>query len=92
LPYGVAAVTLLLALSVLSVGVRALGERGRSPAVILADSVEIRSGPGADYLTEFTLHTGAEVHVIEARAGWVRIALPGDLQGWVPEETVERVY
>jgi len=92
LSYGMVVVALLLALSVLSVGVRVLGERGKSPAVIVADSVEIRSGPGANYLTEFTLHTGAEVYVIEARAGWVRIALPGDLQGWVPEERVERVY
>ena len=92
LSYGIAAVAMLLALSVMSVGMRVFGERGRWPAVIVTDSVEVRSGPGVDYLTEFTLHAGTEVHIIEGRAGWVRLALPGDLQGWAPGETVERVY
>jgi hypothetical protein len=42
-------------------------------------------------LAEFTLHAGAEVRVVERRAGWARIALPGDLQGWAPGEAVVEV-
>ncbi|MBN2004686.1 MAG: tetratricopeptide repeat protein [Anaerolineae bacterium] len=88
LTYALIATAVLLVLSVFSVGARLLDER-HPPAVIVAPSVEAHSGPGPDYLTEFTLHTGAEVRIIEERAGWMRIALPGDLQGWVPEAAVE---
>lgn len=81
-------VAVALALCVLSVGLRVAEARGRPPGVIVVDAVEVHSGPGTDYLTEFSLHAGAEIRVIEARPGWVRIALPGDLQGWVSEESL----
>jgi hypothetical protein len=84
-------VAVALALCVLSVGLRIADAHGRPPGVIVADTVEVHSGPGTDYLTEFSLHAGAEVRVIEARAGWVRIALPGDLQGWVSEESLAQL-
>jgi hypothetical protein len=78
----------LVVLWALSIGVRLLDERGKSAAVIVASEVTVHSGPGGDYVTEFTLHAGAEVHVVERRGSWVRIALPGDLQGWAPSEAV----
>jgi len=90
LRYAIITVAVVLALSVLSVGLRVWDAR-RAPAVIVANNVEIRSGPGTDYLTEFTLHAGAEVRVIEARDEWLRIALPGDLQGWGPVDAVVMV-
>ena len=80
---------ILLALSVFSVGYRLVDVHGRDPGVVVAESIEVASGPGDDYLVEFTLHAGTEVRVLERRNGWLRIALPGDLQGWVPQETVE---
>jgi len=84
-------VAVLLFLGVLTVGVKWMDEHGPSsgrPAVVVAEEVAVHSGPGDDYLAEFTLHAGAEVRVVERRAGWVRIALPGDLQGWTPGEAV----
>jgi len=90
LRYGIAAVIVLLALGLLSAGMR-LSDARSSPAVIVVQEVEAHSGPGADYLAEFTLHTGAEVRMLERREGWVRIALPGDLQGWVVGEAVEEL-
>jgi tetratricopeptide (TPR) repeat protein len=89
--YLAGAVAVLLFFGVLSIGIRLLDERGRPPAVVVAEEVPLRSGPGEDYLTEFTLHAGAEVRVVEQRGGWVRIALPGDLQGWAPGEAVIKV-
>lgn len=90
LRYGITVVAVLLVLGMLSVGIR-VSEARSSPAVVVAQSVEAHSGPGADYLAEFTLHAGAEVRVLERRDDWVRITLPGDLQGWVPDETVEEL-
>jgi len=91
LKYPIAVVVVLLGLSLTSAAVRMVDEAGGAPAVVVVESVETHSGPGSDYLTEFSLHAGTEVSVLGARNGWVRVALPGDLQGWVPGETVEEV-
>ena len=61
-------------------------------AVVVESTVDVVSGPGEQYSTEFTLNSGAQVRLVDSRQGWVRIALPGgDLQGWTPSNTVEAV-
>ena len=63
-----------------------------SDAVVVLPTVDVSSGPGTQYVTEFALHAGAEVSLVEERATWVRLALRGgQLEGWVPTEAVERV-
>ena len=80
---------------VLTVGVLALGSvihvgNNASEGVIVATEVDVTSGPGPQYVTEFTLHDGTEVELVEVRGNWVRLALPGgELEGWVPASTVE---
>ncbi len=91
LRYGIGVIAVLCFLGLLSAGIRLAEARGSSPAVVIVPSVEVRSGPGVDYLTEFSLHAGAEIHVIEERDKWVRIALPGGLQGWASSEAVEKL-
>jgi hypothetical protein len=91
LSYAIAIVAAIWVLGMLSVGIRVSEIHGSSPAVVVTQSVEVHSGPGMDYLAEFSLHAGAEVRVLEQRGGWVRIALPGDLQGWAPNEAVEEL-
>ena len=88
---GIAIVTVLLILGILTMGIRVSDTKRNEPAVVVVAAVEVRSGPGEDYLVEFSLHAGAEVSVVEERNGWVRIALPGNLQGWVALSTVERL-
>jgi hypothetical protein len=80
-----------LTLCVLSLGLRFADTR-QPYGVITAFSVDVRSGPGTGYIAEFSLHSGAEVRVLEYRSGWTRISLPGDLQGWVPGDSVEEVH
>lgn len=82
---------------VLVVGVVALGSAlyvtdGQSEGVVVAAEVDVTSGPGAQYVTEFALHSGTEVELVEVRGNWARLALPGgELEGWVPANTVEPV-
>ncbi len=83
-----------LVAGLLSMTNRSYTLRVSPPAVIVAQAVDVTSGPGSaeQYLVEFNLHSGAEVSLIESRPGWRRIALPGeDFQGWVPSQAVERV-
>ncbi len=82
---------LLLLLGLLVLGARLYEERAHPSAVLVAEEVDVHSGPGTDYLLEFSLHAGTEVRVVEERAGWARIALPGGLQGWVPQAAVTEI-
>ncbi len=61
-------------------------------AVVLASEVAVRTGPGGDFVLEFKLHEGTKVRTRESRDGWLRVSVPGtDLEGWLPENTVEAV-
>ncbi len=60
--------------------------------VVTAEAVEAVSGPGPQYSKEFTLHSGAEVRLVDSRQGHLRVALPGgELQGWVRSNAIEAV-
>ena len=82
-------------LTVLAVAVLAghvFGDDMGRDTVVVQSEVDLRSGPGRQYVSEVTLHGGAEVTTIESRGAWTRLELPvGEVQGWVPEGAVERV-
>ena len=88
-----AAAAALLALSVLTMAGRVQqGAAFEDTAVVVAESVEVLSGPGQQYISEFTLHGGAEADLVETRGNWSRISIPAaDLQGWVPSGALEQV-
>lgn len=86
---------LVLSSLVLIVGLVGLLSRlhitnARPEAVVVAQEVTVASGPGSQYATEFTLHSGAEVSLAETQGSWVRLAgADSELQGWVPTSAVE---
>ena len=86
------ATAVLLLLGGGSLAGRLYFESASRDAVILAEEVDVVSGPGSRYTPEFTLHAGTETGLVERRGAWARIALPGgSLQGWVPAASVEEV-
>jgi len=86
------AVTVVLVVTVLGLGSFLYVESGESEGVILAPVVDVTSGPGAQYVTAFSLHNGAEVNLLDTRGSWVHVGLPGgELEGWVPASAVEGV-
>jgi tetratricopeptide (TPR) repeat protein len=92
LRYALTVVAVVLVVGVLSLGSALYLEQNRAEGVVVAAKVDVTSGPGAQYVTEFTLHSGAEVDLIEVRPNWVRLALPGgELEGWVPANAIEPV-
>ena len=91
LSYGAVAAGILLAAVVLQMSTQTLADGGNE-VVVVVESVEVMSGPGAQYTAEGELPGGAEAELLERRGGWTRITLPdGGLQGWVPADTVETV-
>ncbi len=89
-----AAAALVVAVAIGGSALLELRDRARrDAAVIVADEVEMRTGDGASYPARYEnpVHSGAEVRVVEERAGWVHVELPDDKRGWVPTAAVERV-
>jgi hypothetical protein len=92
LPYLAGITAVLALLAGFALGGRVYVETTRPEAVVVAAEVDVTSGPGDQYVTEFTLHSGAVLELMETRGRWARLQLPGGhLQGWVPAEAVERV-
>jgi len=92
LRYAAVAAAVVLAVGVLALGSYLYADNSQAGGVIVAAEVGVTSGPGSQYVTEFTLHSGAEVDLVEMRANWIRLALPGgELEGWVPANSIESV-
>ncbi len=92
LSYAIIVVAILLFGGLFSLGGRLYIENVRPEAVIIVEEVDVTSGPGSQYVVEFSLHTGTEVSIIERRNNWIRLGLPGGrLQGWVPSDAVEPI-
>jgi tetratricopeptide (TPR) repeat protein len=90
--YASLGIAALLVIGILLYGLKSLQDTRAPPAVMMASETAFRSGPGDDYLIEFTLHAGMEARIIERRNDWVRIALPGNLQGWLTRDTLLELF
>lgn len=89
-------VTSVIAIVTLASFLLLLGMQFANPyentGVVTASTVEVLSGPGSQYPSEFTLHSGAEVRLTDVRHRWYEIALPGgELRGWLPSHTTELI-
>jgi uncharacterized protein YgiM (DUF1202 family) len=92
LTYALILVSVVLVVVLLPLGNRLYLARTQQEGVIVSDEVEVTSGPGVQHVTEFKLHAGAEVQLIERRGSWVRLTLTGEnLEGWVPASAIEAV-
>ena len=70
----------------------ATGRRmGLQRAVVVAQSVPAREGPGEKSGSRFEIHEGTAVRVEDEEAGFRRVKLANGLTGWVPSSSVELV-
>lgn len=90
--YVLVATSLVLALGLVGLGARLYVENVHPEGVVVANEANVTSGPGSQYVTEFTLPGGVEVDILETRENWVRLAVPNsELQGWTPANAVTAV-
>ncbi len=82
--FGVALFILFIFLSV-KIGKENFTKTG----IIVAEKIDVRSGPKEDYLLQFTLHEGAEVNIVKDAQNWYEIELSKDLKGWIPKPSVD---
>jgi tetratricopeptide (TPR) repeat protein len=92
LQYAMVVTVLALVMGLVGLGSRMYVENSQPEAVVVASDVDVTSGPGTQYVTEFALHNGAEARLLETRGNWARLMLADNaLQGWVPANAVEIV-
>jgi tetratricopeptide (TPR) repeat protein len=92
LGYVLIVVSFALAVGLVGLGSRLYADSKHPEAVVVAQEVNVSSGPGVQYVTEFNLNNGTEVGLVEMRGSWARLALGnGELQGWVPANAIEAV-
>jgi tetratricopeptide (TPR) repeat protein len=57
----------------------------RKKGIVIEQKVDVRSGPGSENVTVFTIHEGIKVRVLGSANGWYQISLPNGWNGWLPQ-------
>jgi tetratricopeptide (TPR) repeat protein len=61
------------------------------PAIVFAESVEVRSEPQKASGTIFVLHEGTKVYVEETLENWKKIQLTDGTEGWIDGKAIKEV-
>jgi tetratricopeptide (TPR) repeat protein len=60
----------------------------RKKGVVIEQKVDVRSGPGLENISVFTIHEGLKVRVHGSNNGWYQISLPNGWSGWLMQNCV----
>ncbi len=60
-------------------------------AIIVQPSVTVKSSPSESGTDLFLIHEGLKVEIRDSLAGWKEIRLSDGNQGWLPENSIERI-
>ncbi len=89
-PAGAAALVLLLL--AFSAGawmfLQGRARTGGGEAIVLAEKVEVLSGPGTENTLLASIHEGTKVRIHNRRDSWVQVTLPDGRAGWMRGETL----
>jgi len=61
------------------------------PAIVFAESTEVKSEPQKASNTVFVLHEGTKVFVLEALDNWKKIQLTDGTEGWIEKTAIKEV-
>jgi hypothetical protein len=90
--YALIVAAVLVALTGLLMGSRLYTENTQPDGVVVVDAVAVSSEPGELQTTEFNLHSGTEINIVETNGDWIRLETPaGAAQSWIPLEAVEMI-
>ena len=61
------------------------------PAIVFAESSDVKSGPTLGSEVSFTIHEGTKVQVLTIEESWARIQLANGKDGWVPLSDIKQL-
>ncbi len=80
--------TLLFMIFTCSLSWKIYKQHYRKEGVVIEQKVDVRSGPGIENITVFTIHEGIKVRVYESSNGWYQVGLPNGWNGWLKQNDV----
>lgn len=82
-------VTILLLMAIgCSLGWKIYDKAYRKQGVVIEQKADVRSGPGLENITVFTIHEGIKVRLRGSSNGWYQVSLPNGWNGWLPQDSV----
>ena len=89
--WGIAAAGIPILLLGIAFGVKLYRAQTITHAVVLQDRVDVRSGPGDDNATLFTIHEGLKIRIRTDQGSWFQVSLDSGLNGWVPSSSIGKI-
>jgi tetratricopeptide (TPR) repeat protein len=71
-----------------SLGWKLYEKSSRLEGVIVEQKADVRSGPGSENITVFTVHEGIQVRVRGESSGWYQVSLPNGWSGWLQKNAL----
>lgn len=59
--------------------------------IVLPEEVAVKEGADANYRTNFQIHAGLRVRLLEEDEGWMRVRLANGLEGWVRAQDIGKL-
>jgi tetratricopeptide (TPR) repeat protein len=88
---GMFVVLLLMAMSMSAAFFEKSHFDNEKPAIVFAESAEVRSEPQKASNATFVLHEGTKVYVIEKLGNWKKIQLTDGTEGWIDGNAIKEV-
>jgi tetratricopeptide (TPR) repeat protein len=88
---GMFVVLLLMAMSMSSAFFEKSYFDNEKPAIVFAESAEVRSEPQKASHATFVLHEGTKVYVLEKLGNWKKIQLTDGTEGWIDGNAIKEV-
>lgn len=89
--FGMFALILLLLIGVSAAISEKNNYENEKPAIVFAESTEVKSEPQKASNTVFTLHEGTKVFVLETLENWRKIQLTDGTEGWIEKRAIKEV-
>lgn len=81
-----ALVTVCLLLGAISMAYMTFGDVQKdAPAIIFAESTDVKTAPKMSSAVAFILHEGTRVQILNSDGDWLRISLADGKDGWIPK-------
>ena len=89
--FGMFGLLLLLLISVSAAISEKNDYENEKPAIVFAESTEVRSEPQKASNATFVLHEGTKVYVLEKLGNWKKIQLTDGTEGWIDGNAIKEV-
>jgi len=89
--FGMFLITVLILISISSAIFEKDHYLNERPAIVFAESAEVRSEPQKASGSIFVLHEGTKVYVIETLENWKKIQLTDGTEGWIDSKSIKEV-